>query len=606
MRTVALLLVLLAAIGSWSPPALCAQLDLESLIRQAESSKSAAPDVFPGLLKTLEARKDATALQRLEIRYLRAWAEVYAGRFDSGVEMAKQVLDEARDRDLKLRCGVLIVNAYALNGHFNEGLRQLDQTLALAQQVTKADLRQTGELAAATLYNQLGQHDLARRYAEMVEPRPSTPRLGCFAGYLKFEALLHLDTMPADDAPILHAIGNCKHANETVMANLVRATLARQWIRHDGSERAMSLLEAHLPEAEGTHYPRLIAEFRSLIAELQYARGDLLKAESNAKEAATYSDGLANTPLTLVSAYSTLYRIAETRHDPAAALAYYKLFARAEKGYLQEVKARDLAYQLVRQETEQKNQQIQLLNRQNGLLQLQQRVEQQKAANSRLLMLCFALFTLLTVYWAYKTKRMQMSVRRMAETDALTGICNRHHFTNQAEKALAQCERSGEQVSLIMFDLDHFKSINDNYGHVTGDWVLKEVAKTCSELCRPVDYFGRLGGEEFAILLRGCDQKAATRIADDCRMRIARIESSESGFGFQTTASFGVTSTKTSKNDLDKLMSQADQMLYRAKREGRNRVKAYTLDVPFDFKDHDSRQPSERPEPVVTPERTSA
>jgi len=605
MRTVALLLVLLAAITSWSPPALCAQSNLESLIRQAEASKSAAPDVFPGLLKTLEARKDATALQRLEIRYLRAWAEVYAGRFDSGVEMAKRIIDQTKDRELKLRCGVLIVNAYALNGHFNEGLRQLDQTLALAEQITKADLRQTGELAAATLYNQIGQHDLARRYAEMVEPRPSTPRLGCFAGYLKFEALLHLDTMPADDAPILRAIGDCKHANETVMANLVRATLARKWIRHDDSARALSLLEAYLPEAEGTRYPRLSAEFMSLLAELQFARGDLASAERNAKSAAAYSDGLANTP-PLVSAYSTLYRVAEKRHDPEAALAYYKLFAQAEKGYLQEVKARDLAYQLVRQETEQKNQQIQLLNRQNSLLQLQQRVEQQKAANSRLLMLCFALFTLFTVYWAYKTKRMQMSVRRMAETDALTGICNRHQFTNQAEKALAQCEKSGEQVSLIMFDLDHFKSINDNYGHVTGDWVLKEVAKTCSELCRPVDYFGRLGGEEFAILLRGCDQKAATRIADDCRMRIARIDSSGSGFGFQATASFGVTSTKTSKNDLDKLMSQADQMLYRAKREGRNRVKAYTLDVPFDFTDHDSRQPSERPEPAATPARTSA
>ena len=605
MRAVALLFVLLAAIAYWSPPALCAPPDIDSLISQAEASKSAAPDVFPGLLKTLEARKDATAFQRLEIRYLRAWAEVYAGRFDSGVEMAKRVADQTKDRELKLRCGVLIVNAYALNGHFNEGLRQLDQTLALAEQITKADLRQTGELAAATLYNQIGQHDLARRYAEMVEPRPATPRLGCFAGYLKFEALLHLDTMPADDAPILRAIDTCKRANETLMANLVRATLARKWIRHDDSKHALSLLETYLPEAEGTRYPRLSAEFMSLLAELQLASGDLAKAEANAKAAAAYSDGLANTP-PLVSAYSTLYRIAETRHDPTAALAYYKLFAQAERGYLQEVKARDLAYQLVRQETEQKNQQIQLLNRQNSLLQLQQRVEQQKAANSRLLMLCFALFTLLTVYWAYKTKRMQMSVRRMAETDALTGISNRHHFTNEAEKALAQCERSGEQVSLIMFDLDHFKSINDNYGHVTGDWVLKEVAKTCSELCRPVDHFGRLGGEEFAILLRGCDQKAATRIADDCRMRIARIDSSESGFGFQATASFGVTSTKTSKSDLDKLMSQADQMLYRAKREGRNRVKAYTLDVPFDFTDHDSRQPSGRPEPAGTPARTSA
>jgi diguanylate cyclase (GGDEF)-like protein len=595
MRTVAFAGILLAAITLWSPPAPCAPPDVQSLISQAESSKSAAPEVFRRVLHALDSRSDATALQRLEIGYLHAYAEVYAGRFDSGVEMAKRIIAETDDVDLKFRCGVLVVNSYALNGHFNDGLRQLDQTMALAGRVTTPELRQTGELAAATLYNQIGQYGLARRYAEMVEPRPSTPRLACFAGYLKFEALLHLATSPMDDTPVLRAIENCRNANETMMANLVRATLARRWIKVGRPERAMSLLETYLPEAEGTHYLRLIAEFRSLLAELQYARGDMAKAEANAKAAAAYSDGLANTP-PLVSAYSTLYRIAESRHDLAGALAYYKLFARAEKGYLQEVKARDLAYQLVRQETEQKNQQIELLNRKNSLLQLQQRVDQQKAANSRLLMLFFAVFALFTVFWAYKTKRMQMSVRRMAETDALTGVCNRHHFTIQAEKSLVQCARAGEQASLIMFDLDHFKAINDNFGHVTGDWVLKEVAKTCAELCRRVDFFGRLGGEEFAILLRGCDQKAATRIADDCRMRIANIDSAGSGFGFRITASFGVSSIRTSKYDLDKLLSQADQMLYRAKREGRNRVKAYSADLPVESHESAIRHAPQRHE----------
>ena len=119
----------------------------------------------------------------------------------------------------------------------------------------------------------------------------------------------------------------------------------------------------------------------------------------NARAAVTRSEKIANTP-PVVSAFLTLYRIADLRKDPAAALAAYKRYAEAERGYLDEVKARELAYHLVRLEARQKNQQIQLLDRQNRLLQLQQRVEQQKAANSRLLMLVFAIFTLFVVFWA--------------------------------------------------------------------------------------------------------------------------------------------------------------------------------------------------------------
>jgi len=291
---------------------------------------------------------------------------------------------------------------------------------------------------------------------------------------------------------------------------------------------------------------------------------------------------LASPPL--VSAYRTLYLIAERRGDFKIALGYYRHYADAEKGYLNEVKTRELAYQIVRAENQQKNQQIQLLNRQNNLLQLQQRVEQQKAANSRMVMLFFAIFTLLVALWGYKTRRLHASLRRMAETDALTGICNRHHFTVLAEQTLAQCARNGSHVALIMLDLDHFKSINDNYGHVTGDWVLKQVAKVGQELCRPVDHFGRLGGEEFAILLNGCDLKAATRVAEDFRVRIGGIQSADSGFNFRITASFGVTCSMMAAYDLDKLLSQADQVLYRAKREGRDRVVAFAHELPMELR----------------------
>src|SRR3546814_10298429 len=82
----------------------------------------------------------------------------------------------------------------------------------------------------------------------------------------------------------------------------------------------------------------------------------------------------------------------------------------------------------------------------------------------------------------------------MAETDALTGLCNRHHFTQQSLQTLGQAARAGEDVALVMFDLDHFKSINDRFGHDTGDWALKKVAEHCRTFCRRVDHLGRLGG----------------------------------------------------------------------------------------------------------------
>jgi diguanylate cyclase (GGDEF)-like protein len=324
-------------------------------------------------------------------------------------------------------------------------------------------------------------------------------------------------------------------------------------------------------------------EVESLLAHLLFKSGDIASAERYADFAIERSAGLA-TSLPAVMAYETRYEVAASRHDLPKALAAYKLYAAADRAYLSDVKARELAYHLVRQETLQKNQQIQLLNRQNSLLQLQQRVDQQKAENSRLLMLLFAIFALIIAYWGYKTRRLHASLRRMAETDALTGICNRHHFTALAEQTLAQCARGGKHVALIMLDLDHFKAINDTYGHVTGDWVLKQVAKAGLALCRPVDHFGRLGGEEFAILLNGCDLKAATRIAEDFRVRIGRIQSAESGFNFRITASFGVTCSMMADYDLDKLLSQSDQMLYRAKRDGRDRVVAFSHELPMELR----------------------
>ena len=590
---------LLAVVAmAWSPPPARASgpESMDTLLQQAEHSRSTDPRTFQRLLDTINANLGrATPHQRDQVAYLNAYADGYAGRLDQAIARARQLIAATDDVQLKFRSGALVINLSALNGHYNEGLRQVEQTLGLLGGIKDAELRQNGLLATATLYNQIGQYELARRYADMVLPTPASARMVCFAGFIKLDALVHLDALTADDTQALDAVDQCRNAHEAMMANLVRATLARKWVRQGRRSEAIALLRAHLGEAEATAYPRLIVEFRSLLGELLYAEGDLAGAQDNAERVTAYAHTLVNTP-PVVSAYQTLYRIAEGRRDVVATLAYYRRYAEAERGYLQEVKARELAYQLVRQENLQKNQQIELLHRQNRVLQLQQKVDKQAAENSRLVMLLATLFALSIGYWAYKTRRLHASLRRMAETDALTGIGNRHHFTTQAEQALAQCQRAGEQVALVMFDLDYFKSINDNYGHSTGDWVLQRVAGVAGAFCRSIDHFGRLGGEEFAILLRGCDLRDATRMAEDCRVRIAAIPSRESGHSFPISASFGVTVTALSGHDLDRLLSHADQALYRAKREGRNRVRAYERELPMELT---SYRPAPTPAPAA-------
>lgn len=549
------------------------------LLARAEKIRSSDPKTFDGLLTQLDKQRDQASPKQLELlAYLKAYQRGFGGEYELAAKEALRLANSSTDVDIQFRAGALAVNSYALTRQFSEGLRQLGKTLSLLDHVKDPQVRQYGFWAAAVIYNQIGQYELGLQYAEKLLAEPIQPRERCFAGHSQLEAMHHLGSLP-DDALIVRTIDLCVGEKELAAANFIRLTLARRWASLGRQEDAIALLKRHLDEIEGTRYPRLIAETRALLAEMQLQQGDSDASEANAHAAIRQGPSIAGT-LPLATAHKVLYEIALGRGDKDAALLHYQRHAEADKAWLNEVKARELAYQIVRQEMLQKNQQIALLNQQNEVLQLQQQVQQQNAQNTRLLVLLLLLLLASIAFWAYKTKRVQMSLRRMAETDALTGICNRHHFTQQSELALAQCARAGEDVALVMFDLDHFKSINDRYGHDTGDWVLKQVVAVCAPLCRQIDYFGRIGGEEFAILLIGIDARGAKRLAEDCRVRIAGIDSGDSGYRFTASASFGLTTTALSGYDLAKMLSHADKMLYRAKRGGRDRVLVYEVPVP--------------------------
>ena len=173
--------------------------------------------------------------------------------------------------------------------------------------------------------------------------------------------------------------------------------------------------------------------------------------------------------------------------------------------------------------------------------------------------------------------KLMQKLEIMASTDELTGIYNRRYLLSLSKVEISRAKRHGLPLSLIIMDLDHFKNVNDQYGHALGDQVLKEVAQVISNNIRDIDVFGRYGGEEFAVLLPDTLPAKARQVAERlCSALHHHLVPYEEGF-IKVTASFGVAGSLTMHQDsLRGLLNNADQALYKAKAGGRNQVVLYT------------------------------
>jgi diguanylate cyclase (GGDEF)-like protein/PAS domain S-box-containing protein len=170
-------------------------------------------------------------------------------------------------------------------------------------------------------------------------------------------------------------------------------------------------------------------------------------------------------------------------------------------------------------------------------------------------------------------KRLEAELLEMASTDFLTGLSNRRHFITRMEQELARINRLDTlHLAVLMLDIDHFKQINDRYGHVAGDAVLKHIAAILRAELRVVDSVGRVGGEEFAILLSGTDAAGALVFAERLREKIAQTPTVQGGRPIPATASIGVTAMHTLDVSTTEVLQRADAALYRAKELGRDRV----------------------------------
>ena len=166
------------------------------------------------------------------------------------------------------------------------------------------------------------------------------------------------------------------------------------------------------------------------------------------------------------------------------------------------------------------------------------------------------------------------NLAQLASQDPLTEVYNRRYFLRRANIEFNNLRRHGRSLGVVMIDADHFKQVNDQYGHAMGDQALLVICKICRHSLRAADFVGRLGGEEFVICCPETNIDEANQIAERIRQKVEDAEISSNGKQCRISISVGVTAIRDSDQSFDQILQRADKLLYEAKKNGRNRIQA--------------------------------
>ncbi|MEO3866180.1 GGDEF domain-containing protein [Rheinheimera fenheensis] len=496
----------------------------------------------------------------------------------SNFEAAKVLLDNRlkliTDENLKIRAIALLVNSSVLARDYTTAFEYFELLLNNNAVITdeKALVQRLGVIAL--LYIKLRKFELAQYYLKDIDALPISAVSLCRLYTQKIEALAATASIYEFDNVSQTGLDLCIDNNETIPAGFIVTEIIRFNAEKGRYNEAVNAYYLFKDQTHATGYNFLIAKLNAFASVAFFENGNTDQAIELAKQALVLSkDSIAGIPA--IEASRSLYEIFKSEGKFQDALNYLELFQKTQKEYSDDLYAQLLAYNLAKGEIEVKNQRIALLDKDNEVLALQRDLYEQEARQNRLLVLILAAVLLLASVLAYRGMTGRQRFKKIAEYDQLTGVSNRYHFNNQAQIALDYCDKNAKPVALLLFDLDHFKQINDAHGHAAGDWALQAVVKTCRNFMRNNDVFGRIGGEEFAVLLPGCQTDKAALLAEICRDAIASIDCSDSGFDFPLTASFGVSGSDTSGYVLKQLLSDADVAMYQAKADGRNTVSTF-------------------------------
>lgn len=525
---------------------------------------------FTAELDALEGEPGLAPAEREYLAYLQAWRMIYTLEYDLALQRLDALIGTAGEPAIRQRAAASRVNVLTLARRHEEAFSGLNTLLEQLPSMRDPLAREQLYGVASMLLIEVGEFDQALQYAVRMREERASPWGSCAGAMLTLDALSGQKTLRAADSRIESTIRDCERAGEMLPAGLARSLRASLLLQEGRAENLLPRLQAEFGQVRTFAYPRLVSEYEALLATANLQLGRLAEARTHANAALEGGRGQIAKPQ--VDALHLLYRIERAAGNLPAAIDWLERHHEARQQLLNETSVRQLAYQRVRSEAVANRLQIEALNRQNQLLAVEQELKEASLANIRL-WLALALLVLIAVsFGAWRFWRSQRHFRLRAERDGLTGIANRAHFLTRAEQELRQAERAGQSVALIVIDLDHFKAINDSWGHAVGDQVLKQAAAVWSAELGASVCFARLGGEEFAVLLTGVDAAMAQARAEALRQALTRQQVDLGDRVIGMTASFGVACSSTRPYGLRQLLIRADAAMYQAKQGGRDRV----------------------------------
>jgi len=512
--------------------------------------------------------------ERWQLRYLDAYQASFRGDYASASPILHDIIDHSGDPTLVTKASAVLMNNMGSDKHYMEAFELANRLVANLPKRQDRLARFLVLFYVSQLLRSAGQYDLAADYArDMMQALPpgETP---CKPEAMLISVLYETHKLTSSSPEIQQGIDFCQAAGEPVIADTVWLVKGSLYLDENQPGKALALLNRIIPgiRTSQNYYHALDAQVE--LAQSYWKLGNDNKAREAALSAlATSSPGDVNE--TLRDAYEVLYRIAKKHGDAMTALNYYEHYVAQNIGYLNDVSARTLAYDVAQQRMLAQKLETEKLGKQNNVLRLQQALAAKTIETSRLYILLLLVTLASVIFWLFRIKRSQLHFQQQARLDGLTGIFNHQHFISEAQRSLRLLMRKQDTACLLSIDLDYFKQINDTHGHAVGDAVLKHTVAICKQLLHANDLFGRLGGEEFGILLVECPPGQGAAMADRIRTTIEATAVDIDGHSIRFSASIGLASTLTSGYELQRLCRDADAALYRAKHIGRNRVIAY-------------------------------
>ncbi|MBL4815197.1 MAG: GGDEF domain-containing protein [Shewanella sp.] len=470
--------------------------------------------------------------------------------------------------------------AYISLKNYESGLNSISKNLARIKFLDDDSTLSSTYQRLANLYLELGAYNETLFYAnKTLEVIPETDKKSrCYSLLLISVTSLKLEKLASAKSEFTDTLSFCEANHFPLIAAMSKKGLGMIELKLGDFAYAKETFLESLADYNTFQYQLEINHIYALLAET-------FLGLNNIKEAKRYATLVINLPSEPNNfefkkiATKVFAELSSQSGDYQLAYQYLNQYQEINAKLLDDTKAKANAYQMAKFENGEKSREINLLNKDRELYTAKAALTESQRRNERMMnTLIFGGLVVLAIFALVMTMQKR-KYKQLAQHDALTGIFNRGTAQNIAENSFIKTVSKREMFSVIMFDLDYFKRINDNYGHGTGDWVLKKVAEVINKASRSDDVFARFGGEEFALFLPNTDEAKAKIMAEEYRGLIQSIETRFSGHNFDITASFGVSTSSEDDLSLDPLLHRADIAMYHSKEQGRNCVTLYKPEI---------------------------